>query len=101
MHENITSFPRGEVVASARLVKGDQTIDVTRLRYGSRTRFVEKVTHVNRFDEPLVTSMRKTDDFPSDKIANRWINEWLQGITGNREYELAHKDPGFDGQDQQ
>ena len=97
MHEIITSFPRGEVVASARLSKGDQVVDITRLKYGSRTRFVEKVQHTNRFGEDIVTSMRKTDDFPTDKIANRWINEWLQGIVDNREYEIVHQDPGFNG----
>ena len=43
MHEPITEYPKGEVIASMRLAKKDQTIDITRLTYGSRTRFVERV----------------------------------------------------------
>jgi len=92
--ESITAFPRGKVIGSARLTKDDQVIDMTRIKYGSRTRFVEKVRRVNRYGDQLITALRKTDDFPSDKIADRWIGEWLQGRE-HREYALIHKDPGF------
>ncbi len=95
MHEPITAFPPGRVIGSVRLAKGAQSTDVTRLRYGSRTRFVERVTHNGSFGTRQ-TAMRKSDDFPSDKSANRFISEWLSGITGNRDFKVIHKDPDFD-----
>lgn len=94
MHEPIETFPPGRVIGSIRLAKGQQITDVTRLRYGSRTRFVERVTLTN--DHGTVqTALRKTDDFPSDKIANRFISEWLSGIVNNREFRVVHQDPDF------
>jgi hypothetical protein len=94
MHEPISAFPKGVVVGSARLVKGDQVVDVTRLRYGSRTRFVEQVTHNSSYG-PRVTAFRKSDDFPSDKIASRFICDWLSGIANNRDYKIIHLDAAF------
>lgn len=96
MHEPIREFPKGVVVGSVRVAKGTHIVDVTRLKYGSRTRFVEKVTHKNSVGQRVVTKFTKTDDFPSDKIANRFIGEWLEGITTNREYKVIHKDDSFD-----
>lgn len=94
MHEPIREFPPGRVIGSIRLAKGQQLTDVTRLRYGSRTRFVERVQQTS--DHGMVqTALRKTDDFPSDKIANRWISEWLKGIVDNREFKVIHQDPDF------
>ena len=95
MHEPITTFPPGRVIGAIRLAKGDQRIDVTRLKYGSRTRFVEEVRCTGSRGTRR-TAFRKGDDFPTDKIANRWISEWLRGITENREYKIIHKDPTFD-----
>lgn len=99
MHEPISEFPKGVVIGSVRLAKGAQIVDVTRLKYGSRTRFVEKVTqHSNKYGTRIV-AMRKSDDFPSDKIANRFINEWLTGITENRTYKIVHMDEAFRSSD--
>jgi len=98
MHEPITEFPKGTVIGSLRLAKDNQVVDVTRLKYGSRTRFVEKVTTKNKHGT-FVTAFRKTDDFPSDKIANRYISEWIDGIVNNREFRVLHKDPAFDTAD--
>lgn len=95
MHEPITEFPKGTVIGAARLVKGDQVIDVTRLKFGSRTRFVEKVTHQSARSGSRVTALRKSDDFPSDKIASRFIGEWLHQIQSNRKYNLIFEDPQF------
>lgn len=94
MHEPIVEFPAGRVIGSVRLAKGSQVTDVTRLRYGSRTRFVERVTQTNKHGT-VQTALRKTDDFPSDKIANRFISEWLEGIVENREFKVVHQDPDF------
>jgi hypothetical protein len=94
VHEPITEFPPGRVIGSVRLAKGPQVTDVTRLRYGSRTRFVERVTQKNKHGT-VQTALRKTDDFPSDKIANRFISEWLAGIVENREFKIVVQDPDF------
>lgn len=95
MHEPIDRFPSGTVLGSCRLAKGKQVIDLTRLKHGSFTRFVETVTHHGRYG-PVRTALRRTDDFPSDKIANRFIRQWLTGIVQNRRYKVVHKDPRFD-----
>ena len=95
MHEPINTFPKGMVVGSCRLAKNKQVIDVTRLRHGSSTRFVETVTMQSRYG-PVRTALRRTDDFPSERIADRFIGEWLRGIVQNRRYRLLHKDPQFD-----
>lgn len=95
MHEPIDTFPVGMVVGSCRLARNRQSIDVTRLRHGSATRFVEAVTVRGRYG-PVRTALRRTDDFPSDQIADRFISEWLRGIVQNRKYKLLHKDPQFD-----
>ena len=95
MHEPIDTFPKGVVVGSCRLAKRNQLIDVTRLQHGSSTRFVETVTMQGRYG-PVRTALRKTDDFPSERIADRFIGEWLRGIVSNRKYKLLHKDPKFD-----
>jgi hypothetical protein len=95
MHEPIDTFPKGMVVGSCRLAKHKQRVDVTRLRDGSSTRFVESVTVQGRYG-PVRTALRQTDDFPSDKIADRFISDWLQGIVRNRKYKLLHKDLEFD-----
>jgi len=94
MHEVITKFPPGVVIGGLRIAKGNQTVDVTRLRYGSRTRFVEEDTRMGK-NGPRRTKLTQTDDFPSDKIANRFISEWLQGIVDNRKYRIIHQDEGF------
>jgi len=94
MHDPINQFPAGKVVGSCRLVKGQQIVDVTRVKYGSRTRFVESVTQRGRHG-PVRTAFRKTDDFPSDQIAERFISTWLTGIVENRKYRVAHMDPTF------
>lgn len=95
MHEPIDTFPKGMVVGSCRLAKHNYSVDVTRLRHGSATRFVETVTVRGRYG-PIRTALRRTDDFPSDRIADRFISEWLHGIVRNRKYKLLHKDPRFD-----
>jgi hypothetical protein len=95
MHEPIDTFPTGRVVGSCRLARQKHSIDVTRLRHGSATRFVESVTVQGRYG-PVRTALRRTDDFPSDQIADRFIGEWLRGIVQNRKYRLLHKDPQFD-----
>jgi|GEM_PF-6692295 len=95
MHEPINQFPKGTVLGSCRLAKGNLLIDLTRLKHGSGTRFVESITHQTRFG-PLRTALRRTDDFPSDKIADRFIREWLSGAIQNRRYKLVHKDAQFD-----
>lgn len=94
MHEPIRAFPKGKTVGSVRLAKRDQVVDVIRLVYGSRTRFVERVL-TNGRDGAVVTALRKTDDFPATKSADRFISSWLQGIVGNRGYRIIHEDPGF------
>jgi hypothetical protein len=99
MHEPIDHFPKGTVIGSCRLAKGQQTIDLTRLKYGSATRFVESVTMRGRYG-PIRTAWRRSDDFPSDKIADRFIQFWLRGIVENRSYRVVHKDPGFDHTEQ-
>ncbi len=101
MHEPITQFPRGEVVGSLRLAKRDHTVDVTRLEYGSRTRFVEKVTTKGRNRAATVTAFRKSDDFPSAKVADRYINEWVRGRTENQDYKIIHEDASFRGRGSQ
>lgn len=95
MHEPIDTFPKGMVVGSCRLAKHKQRVDVTRLRHGSATRFVESVTVQGRYG-PVRTALRQTDDFPSDKIADRFIGDWLRGVVRNRKYKLLHKDLEFD-----
>lgn len=92
MHEPITTFPPGKVVGSIRLVKSDQVVDVTRVRFGTRTFFVEKVTSQGTHGSRL-TAFRKTDDFPAPKIADRYIEQWLSGIVDNRGYKIIHEDP--------
>lgn len=94
MHEPITEFPPGRVIAAVRLAKGELVTDVTRLRYGSRTRFVEEVNRTNKHGT-VRTAFRRSDDFPTDKIANRFISEWLSGIVENREFKVVHQDPAF------
>ena len=96
MHEPIKEFPKGIIIGSVRLAKGSHIVDVSRLKYGSRTRFVQKVTHKNSLGQRVITQFTKSDDFPSDRIANRFIGEWLGGITKNREYKVIHKDDQFD-----
>lgn len=95
MHEPINTFPKGMVVGSCRLARRKQLIDVTRLRHGSVTRFVESVTIQGRYG-PVRTAFRKTDDFPSDAVADRFISSWLRGIVENRKFKLLHKDQKFD-----
>ena len=95
MHEPIGQFPNGTVLGSCRLAKGKQIVDLTRLKHGSVTRFVESVTYHGRYG-PIRTALRRTDDFPSDKIADRFIREWLGGFVDNRKYKVVHKDPEFD-----
>jgi len=94
MHEDITEFPKGVVLGSVRLAKGRQTIDVVRLRYGSRTRFVEKIVTTGKLG-PRQTAFRKSDDFSSDKIADRFIMAWIEGFVDNQKYRVVHQDPGF------
>lgn len=95
MHEPIDRFPSGTVLGSCRLAKGQHVIDVSRLKHGSRTRFVETVTNQSRYG-PVRTAWRRSDDFPSDKIADRFITSWLAGAVDNRGYKIVHKDPTFD-----
>lgn len=97
MHEPIWKFPKGTVLGSCRLAKGQHIIDVTRLKLGSTTRFIETVTHQGRHG-PVQTALRASDEFPSDRIADRFINEWLSGAVKNRKYRVVHKDDGFDTQ---
>lgn len=99
MHEVIEQFPKGRVVGSCRLQRFDQTIDVTRVRQGARTRFVESVVHLGRCG-PVRTALRQTDEFMSDAIADRWIAGWLDGIVNNRGYQVVHKDVEFDQQEE-
>lgn len=94
MHEPIERFPAGTVLGSCRLIRDRTTVDVTRLKYGSATRFVESVTIDGRFGARRV-AWRCSDDFPSDKIANRFIGDWLTGIVANRKFRVAHMDDAF------
>lgn len=96
MHEPITEFPKGSVMGCLKIVKGSHTIEVTRLGYGSRTRFVEKVTHTSERHGPRVTSFKKTDDFQTTKSADRFISTWLKGKIDIGEYRVIHKDKTFD-----
>lgn len=95
MHESIITMPMGTVIGSCRLAKGDMLIDLTRFKHGSMTTFVEQVWRRGSNGLQRV-AMRRTDEFPSDKIANRFIGEWLQGVTGNRAYRVLKKDATFD-----
>lgn len=97
MHDPVDAFPKGTVLGSCRLAKGKHVVDVVRLRHGSTTRFVESVTHHGRYG-PTRTAMRRSDDFPSDAIADRFIGYWLDGAVSNRSYRVVHKDPGFEKQ---
>lgn len=99
MHEPIKKFPKGTVLGSCRLAKGQHIIDVTRLKFGSATRFVESVTHQGRYG-PVQTALRASDDFPADRIADRFIRTWLEGAVGNRRYRVVHMDEGFESQQQ-
>ena len=94
MHEPISRFPTGTVLGSCRLVRDKMTVDVSRLKHGSRTRFVESVSMDGRYG-PRHLTMRRSDDFPSDKIANRFIDAWLNGIIGNRKFRVVHMDEAF------
>jgi len=85
-------------LGSCRLAKGAEVVDVTRLKHGSATRFVESITHHGRYG-PIQTALRATDDFPSDQIADRFIGDWLNGVVSNRRYRVVHMDSGFESQD--
>jgi hypothetical protein len=98
VHEPIVEFPKGKVLGSCRLARGQQIVDVTRIKYGSVTRFVESVTNQGGRYGPVRTALRRTDDFPSDKIADRFITAWLTAIVSNRGYRVVHIDPAFDPQ---
>lgn len=100
MHEPIQTFPKGRVLGSCRLTKGRHVIDVTRIKLGSATRFVEAVTHQGRYG-PVRTALRASDEFPGDKSANRFISSWLEGAVQNQRYRIVHKDDGFEHYEQQ
>ena len=96
MFDPIKKFPKGTVIGSARLVKGDRVIDITRIKYGSMTRFVTSVTRNTIKQGPVRVAFNQTDEFPSDKIANRFIKSWLSGRIDNAKLNLVHKDEKFD-----
>jgi hypothetical protein len=98
MHEPITRFPKGRVIGALRLAKGQQFIDVTRIRYGTQNFFVERVTYQTPTG-PQQTAFRRTDAFPHDRIANRFITDWLSGKVKNQGYRVLHRDPDFDKYD--
>lgn len=100
MHEPIQQFPKGRVLGSCRLSKDRHVIDVTRIKLGSATRFVESVTHEGRYGA-VRTALRASDEFPSDKSANRFISSWLEGAVQNQRYRVLHKDDGFESYEQQ
>lgn len=100
MHENIMEMPLGVVVGSCRLAKGDVLMDLTRIKHGSMTTFVEQVWR-RRATGLQRVAMRRTDEFPSDTIADRFISAWLVGITQNRFYRVLKMDDAFDGGEQQ
>ena len=64
MHIQITEMPKGKVIGSVKLAKDRHIMTVTRLLYGSRTRFVQKVIHQGS-GGARVTAFLKSDDFPS------------------------------------
>lgn len=82
----IKSYPNGHVVGSVRVNKGDTTIDLVRIKNGARTCFVESFW---RLDE--VVTFRKTDEFPSDGIADRFYQNWITQKTENEEYTIINK----------
>ncbi len=96
MHEPIDQYPPGHVLGSTRLARGREIVDITRIKCGSMTTFVERVRHSCRFGQ-IQTAFRRTDWFPSDKIADRFITAWLGGIVDNRKYRVLHRDPNFLG----
>jgi hypothetical protein len=85
----------GEVLGSCRLAQGSYVIDVTRVKHGSRTVFVETVNRRHPKNGDVRVAYRGSDDFPSDKTASAFIRRWFEGITRNRGYKVLHQDDSF------
>lgn len=94
MHEPITAWPPGKVLGSARLARGREIVDVTRIQHGSMTTFVQRIRRSWR-EGQVQTAFRRTDWLPSRAIADRFIGAWLSGIVSNRGYRVLHRDAGF------
>jgi len=94
MHEPISTYPPGRVLGSLRIARGRHLVDVVRIKNGSMTTFVERIRYAGP-QGPVQVAFRRTDWFPSDAIADRFIGAWLDGRVSNQGYRVLSMDPEF------
>jgi hypothetical protein len=84
--QTISNYPLGKVIATYRVQRYPYLCDIVQIKYGSMTRFVETIFRNNN-----QLSFRQTDEFPSDKIADTFIESWLKNKTDIEGYTIVSK----------
>jgi hypothetical protein len=79
----ITKWPLGSVVATYRLARDTYVLDFIRFKHGSQTRFVEVVWRAGQR-----VAFRMTDEMPADKVADRFLEGWLDTKIKQEDYVL-------------